>query len=122
MLWGTALIRAYEIESTIAIYPRIILDPNLVGAVKLFESKGLQEWVSQDVDSLLFVNYIQDRIMKEKESFLPLLLYRIEEAEEMLIDADGNLKVQQKILWHLNYLNDCLKNSEQNDKATTSIC
>lgn len=116
MLWGTALTRAYEIESTVAIYPRIVLDPNLVGAVKLFENKLLQKWVSQDVDSLLFINYMQERTMKEKNSFYPLLLYRIEEAEKMLIDAEGNLKAQQKVLWHLNYLQDCLKSSKNTDK------
>ena len=108
MLWGKALIEAYTIESSIAIYPRIVLDPKMVGVLGIANNKRKQIWLQQDNDRLFFINYMQARIMKSKENFLPLLIARLEECEKMLIDADGNLKVQQKILWHNTYLRNKL--------------
>ena len=113
MLWGTALTRAYEIESSISIYPRIVLDPNMIGELRVFENPVLNHWIKQDVDHLSFVHYMQDRTLKEKEKFLLLLLMRLEEAEQLSIEATGNLRVQQKILWHITYLRDCLNGYKQ---------
>lgn len=112
MLWGTALTRAYEIESTIAIYPRIVLDPHLVGQISIVNNQTLQNWLSQDIDSLFYINYLQKKIMRDNNNFLPLVIMRLEEAEHLLLDAGENIKVHQKILWHLNYLRSCLENDE----------
>lgn len=113
MLWGTALTKAYEIESTIAIYPRIVLDPFLVGRLNVFHNNTLKRWLSQDVDKLLFIDYMQKRVMKDNENFLPLAILRLEEAEQLLNDADGHLKVQQKILWHLSYIRKCIEKADE---------
>ncbi len=113
MLWGTALTRAYEIESSIAIYPRIVLDPSMVGKIRALENPVLKHWIKQDVDHLSFVHYMQERTLKEKDKFLLLLLMRLEEAEQLLIEAAGNLKVQQKILWHMSYLHNVLLTYDQ---------
>ena len=112
MLWGTALARAYEIESTVAIYPRIVLDPHLVGEIQVFNNQVLQNWLSQDIDRLLYINYMQKKIMKDNDNFLSLMLWRLEEAEQLLLDAGDNIKTQQKVLWHLNYLRACLNGDE----------
>ena len=113
MLWGTALTRAYEIESTIAIYPRIVLDPHLVGQMQLINNKSLQNWVSQDIDRLFYINYLQKKIMRYNSNFSPLVIMRLEEAEQLLLAAGENIKVQQKVLWHLNYLRSCLEKDEE---------
>ena len=112
MLWGTALTRAYEIESTIAIYPRIVLDPRLVGQTQLLNNQVLQNWLSQDIDRLFYINYLQKKIMRDNNSFLTLVILRLQEAEQLLLDAGENIKAQQKVLWHLNYLRSCLNDEE----------
>ena len=108
MVWGTALTRAYEIESSIAIYPRIVLDPRMVGDVQVLKNPVLMHWIKQDVDRLSFVHYMQERTLKEKDNFRLLLLLRFEAGEQLLVDAGSNVKVQQKILWHLSYLRNCI--------------
>ena len=108
MVWGTALTRAYEIENSIAIYPRIVLDPHLIVELRVLENPVLMHWIKQDIDQLLFVHYMQERVLKEKDNFLLLLLMRLETVEQLLIEAKNNIKVQQKIFWHLSYLRNCL--------------
>ena len=115
MLWGTALTRAYEIENSISIYPRIVLDPRMVGEIRVVENPVLSRWIKQDVDHLLFVHYMQDRTLKEKDKFILLLLIRLKEADELLKEVNGNLKVQQKILWHISYLQNILEKYNQSE-------
>ena len=38
MVWGKALTRAYELENKIAVFPRIVVDPDLVGKLKAFQN------------------------------------------------------------------------------------
>lgn len=35
MIYGPALVKAYDLESNFAIYPRIVLDPELIKAHRL---------------------------------------------------------------------------------------
>lgn len=114
MLWGTALTQAYEMESSIAIYPRIVLDPVLVVKLNIFKNDVLLRWLSQDVDKLLYIDYMKKSVMKDNKNFLPLLLHRVGEAQQLLNEADGNLKVQQKILWHISYLRRCIEKVNEN--------
>lgn len=52
MVWEKALIDAYTAESSIAIYPRIVIYPETVGKLKLALDKRKRSWILQDVDEL----------------------------------------------------------------------
>ena len=39
MVWGTALVKSHNLENNLAIYPRIIVDPELIGDLKLADPK-----------------------------------------------------------------------------------
>lgn len=68
MVWGNALVKAYELESTMAFYPRIIVDPDLVGTLQLLRDESVIEqsklWLKSDIDGLLFVDYLQEKYIK----------------------------------------------------------
>ncbi len=107
MLWGQALVNAYNIESTIAIYPRIVIDPNLIGLVKFFDPKNEKKfWKSllqQDVDGLVYIDYFHDfSLFKNPEI---LIITFLSDNEGRITDESNTLKVKQKFLWHNNYLN-----------------
>ena len=103
MVWGTALVNAYKLEESIAIYPRVIIDPELVGELRLTQPDSqlrAKEWVVQDEDRLFIINYFH-KTLKERELFI-LSLMTV--AEQKLIDNTKNIKACQKWLWFSNYL------------------
>ena len=66
-IFGPALVKAYETEHTIAIYPRIILDDNILDIAKEYpremkkaktEFKTIQNLLLKDFDGYSFVNYL----------------------------------------------------------------
>ena len=103
MVWGTALVNAYKLEESIAIYPRVIIDPELVGELRLTQPDSqlrAKEWVVQDEDRLFMINYFH-KILKERELFI-LSLMTV--SEQKIIDNTKNIKACQKWLWFSNYL------------------
>ena len=105
MVWGTALVKAYKLEKSIAVYPRVIIDPELVGELKLALPDSLlraKEWVIQDEDRLFMINYFH-KALKERELFI---LGLMPVAEQKIIDImkDKDIKACQKWLWFSNYI------------------
>ncbi len=101
MLWGPALLDAYYIESNISIYPRIVIHPKTVEKLNLATNESRQKWIRQDSDGLFFVDYMQKTGFKD--NYMEMLIYRINECEELLTEAP-DIKSKQKILWHNTYL------------------
>ena len=50
MLWGQALIDSYYIENNIAIYPRIVIHPDVVVELKLAINQARQKWIPRPSD------------------------------------------------------------------------
>ena len=108
MIWGNALVKAYTLESSIAIYPRIVVHPSLISDIKYFtmgsdgENSNTSVWVAQDQDGLCYVDYFHDFSLLNNP--LLLLVTFIEDNKERKLRYLDNIKVVQKIIWHENYL------------------
>lgn len=103
MVWGTALVNAYRLEKSIAIYPRVIIDPELAGELKLALHDSplrAKEWVIQDEDQLFMINYFH-KALKERELFILSLM---SVAEQKIIDNIEDIKAYHKWLWFSNYI------------------
>lgn len=114
MVWGTALVKAYKLESSIAVYPRIVIEPELIGDLKLalgYNHGHSKEWIRQDKDGLFYIEYL-NRCLKNADLFILGLFGTV---EENLAKYHGNTKVCQKWLWLNSYLNDRL--AEMTDKG-----
>ncbi|MDA4133786.1 MAG: hypothetical protein OK454_11795, partial [Thaumarchaeota archaeon] len=69
--FGPAVVRAYELESKSALYPRIVVDPRLLQALDTepllwkdghssgYEKKQVRKLVHRDRDGFWFVNYLK---------------------------------------------------------------
>jgi len=69
-LFGPGMVRAYELESQIAVYPRIIVDPALIAAVAtnsslrkdthdpMEEGRYVKSLLRRDADGIWFVDYL----------------------------------------------------------------
>ena len=124
MVWGTALVNAYYLENSIAIYPRIIIDPDLVGEIGLANpnlKNKYKTWIRQDEDRLFFINFLNDCL----KDLLSYVLIQMSETENQIIDNIGNLKANQKWLWLNRYLEkrllDIPKSNGESDDEENEI-
>ena len=119
MVWGTALVNAYKMENSVAIYPRVIIDPELVGELGLTNSDSslrVKEWVIQDEDRLFMLNCFH-KALKERELFIVGLFDIV---EEKIAENLDNVKVCQKWLWFSNYLQKRLTALSEEQKGESN--
>ena len=94
MLWGKALVDAYELESSVAVYPRVLIHPDLVKKVCL-EKSLLSDLCLADADGLWYVNYFMG--IKEKAvSYISVF--------ERKRSEENSMRVRQKYDWFLGHL------------------
>lgn len=103
MVWGTGLVNSYLLENKVAIYPRIIIDPKLIGELKIAidgEKYHSYKWLKQDEDGLFFVHYYNDSISNKE--YLKLLLLEI--VETKIVEYTDKIEICQKWLWYRSFL------------------
>ena len=105
MVWGKALIDAYKVESTLAIYPRVVFDPSIIDTA-VGQAVTHRDWIVKDEDGLFYLNYIK-MIWETKDKD-----YRDEAYRQFWINnrrqIDFNKKnhrIIAKRYWHESYLN-----------------
>ena len=115
-VWGKGLVHAYELESNIAIYPRVIIDRQNTELSKILAELYNIEPSSAintviDSDGCEFLSFEDISLSKSDNERLSGLKLRY----DWLIDdyfkkQFPNPKIQQKIHWIVNYHNDvCTK-------------
>jgi len=108
-IFGPALVKAYKIEKTMAIYPRIILDDSITKILDTYNSKKCysnellkysKKCLIKDFDGLYFINYFTSDYLnnwKESQRHQNRLKQIIEKLES--IDDES---VKLKLLWLKN--------------------
>ncbi|EFG85473.1 hypothetical protein F1645_13600 [Novacetimonas hansenii] len=126
VLFGPAMIQAYDLESKFANYPRIVIDPITIDALKTDarlrnedhtpdeELKSVRKLLRRGDDGLHYVDYLyafRDE-MDEYEEF-PAFLKRVKNhIVANATAASENLGILQKYLWAAKYLNQTAKRFE----------
>ncbi len=114
LVWGKALVKAHWMEEKIAIYPRVIIDDELVKDIQNVYSsqKGAKIIaIKQDADGCYFLNYLDSTVFikfpfNEEE-------YK-EHFRKMFSEPVKDESVRQKRLWHVRYHNSvCIEQSKQ---------
>ena len=109
IIFSSALVKSYEIESNSSIYPRIVIDNSVLDYLKKVEHKAnfpeLNEILKKDSDGLVFIDYLEivgeiDEPL-EKNSYL-LMHKRL--VEDML-SLELSPKIKEKYLWIAKYHN-----------------
>ncbi len=109
MVWGNALLKAYDLENNIAIYPRIVIDSKILH--ELDHNKDLCEYVQHDFDNIIFLNYLSIW------NFGGQMLMNGFELMKDELDGKYTERIYQKYCWHMNYVNRELdKKNERKDK------
>lgn len=108
---GPALVRAYELESQVAIYPRIILDPNLqnlqitkTDVEDVFWTKMYRE----DRDGIFFLNFLSEDVLGAFEELKPGLFTdakkEIRKFVRRMSSTSDNDRVRMKYDWLKSYI------------------
>lgn len=120
MIWGNSLVNAYNIESHVSIYPRIVLDNNLIEKTKVmeYENQLKKEFITQDADGLFFVNYLTMIRAFEKRNLVDrnnaCRMYLKDAMENIEKEKSKNdLKLLQKFNWHYRYLHNYMYDYEK---------
>lgn len=99
MVWGSGLVNAYLLESKEAIYPRIIIDPDLLGEIT---NRTKEYLIVLDSDGKYYMNYIR-WYGKNKDGYLDT----VHIAKEFLQKEENSVteeKIKKKLNWFKNYL------------------
>ena len=107
MVWGKALLRAYELEDKIAIYPRVIIDNNVTQNIS--EDDKSYGFIRYDNDGFAFLNYLHNC------HFVGDMLVKGFELMKKEAGNTPNDKVLQKLIWHKNFVNKEL--DDKNEKG-----
>lgn len=105
LLFGPALVDAYELESKYSIYPRFFIGKSIVD--EIIDAEWLN--VTEDVDGYYYINVFKWLVKLEPEKqHLVTLKYKIVEEINMLGDK-SHLGILSKYSWFLNKIKDLEK-------------
>jgi len=107
-IFGPALVKAYEMESKKAIYPRIILDDGIIDIAREHHSRSHSpDWevdfikegmIMQDSDGLYFIDYFY-KILSELDDYYSYLAY-LDRLRKIIIEGLKTKKrIKKKYLW-----------------------
>lgn len=129
VLFGPAMIEAYTLESEAALYPRVILDLDIVNAgvashashhLPLHEQESIMSLLKRDADGMYYINYITgaESELDDPELDYPHYLARLRE-----IIQKGNSATNPSVLIKYKWLREKLvcHLSEKKVWATSSL-
>ena len=103
ILFGPALIEAYELESKIALYPRIILSKSAVSLLKESnKDQIIEQQICQSQDGVWYIHLFNDSLQDVYDDWQKTFKPIIEQALKENID---NPNVFKKIRWFAEYYN-----------------
>lgn len=108
MIWGNALVTAFEIENTIAVYPRIVVQSRIINGVGEEFAKEF-ECLSVDEDGCYYVDYLSDSLFDDIDGAINKAVDKCDiELKNAGYKSDKeNSKVVQKLIWQKNYIERC---------------
>ena len=101
LIWGSALTRAYNIESETAIYPRIVLDK------KTQEKYSWDNYFTlEDSDGILYIDYLYLQSRSNPEFMAKYVNFQhMKDTLDNLLKKNGeDEKIIQKIIWTQSYM------------------
>ena len=113
VVWGTGLIDAYNIENSLANFPRVILSDKLLKKYEECKKNALNLYglIKQDFDGLWFVDFI---FVAPNLKMIPTISEFLN--EKVVCYSNESDRVKQKINWMITYFNTyCCKFRERGD-------
>lgn len=108
-LFGEAYNRAYNLESKYALYPRVIIDKQIIEELKTYEKESCMEYL-QEEDIFYYVDYIKSEIFSVDTYNKKIEFYlKLKEKIENVLHNNKNENVIAKYKWLIFKYNDAIK-------------
>ena len=119
IIFGAAMIEAYELESQNANYPRILISPTVEEDIKVFDPvfpmSGV-EAIRRDKDDFLYVHILGHEVgLTGQDGYFDLIRRKLLE----MLSLYESEKAQEKIKWAIGYFNNTIK--EIHETGATSV-
>lgn len=129
VLFGPAINDAYMLESKCAIYPRVIVQKEIVEKMLLQnhfneieeERRWYNQLLKEDEDGLLFIDFLTPNHQFDGFEAYCWLLWQTKKIIQEGINSDNNESVKQKYIWFKNYFNKTLELLADNEMLPTKI-
>jgi hypothetical protein len=112
IIFGPALVSAYELESTIAVFPRIVIHPELMVEVHRNPAFISDEHIRRGEDGTYFIDYLRGECYRGPYTMddVDNLLQRHKDIVLLkLKELNGEQRLKQKALWLALYHNSTIK-------------
>jgi hypothetical protein len=111
VVFGKAMIDAYELESNIAKYPRIVLSENYYDLLCNYKSNSnlMNTYLIKDIDGFHYLNFLHLN-NKHNQNERQDIIASIVKMERQIDDTLANNKkadIRAKMYWLKNYINMC---------------
>jgi len=119
IILGEGLVNAYELESQVAIYPRIVIDDKVIKLIKkdLKNQKDLlkhyQMYIKRDFDGVYFLDHLACSETIAQITGTSGLDFDQLRMTVIKILQSKNLKISAKGRWYANYFNDFLEQNSE---------
>lgn len=115
LVWGNALVDTYNLESNVAIFPRIIFSEKILNIWQQyagldFSSRMNNLAIYPDEDGIHYINYLKS-YSRGYDGILQTINNSHKDISKKYF-FEKDIKVRQKYAWHLSYLNRCLLESK----------
>lgn len=112
-IYGKALTKAYDLETNVSIYPRIVINPK---DIHLFTKSDTQrEVIEKDNANIYYLNPFEFYKKYVTSQALETFTQIIKENLEHCLSENNNEKINQKICWFINMYNKfCNDNNLEN--------
>jgi hypothetical protein len=108
-VWGPALITAYKLESSFALYPRVIVDDSIIRIANSLILENCPKSnleinnLKEDFDGFYFFDYLNYPRDPNTKNTITKALFNVEQK----IKGESDKRILQKMYWHKNYLLSC---------------
>lgn len=105
LVWGSGLVRAYELEDRIALYPRIVMDQTVLDLC------GTESgFFRRDMDGRFYLDYLSFMEYRDAgggDNFVPVMQQSFQALLAEIRTPGGEYaeRPYQKLQWHRNYVN-----------------
>ena len=135
LIFGPGLIRAYELESTVALFPRIILDPKVLdvlaqsldlcgSAEPETERKEIRALLALDSDGVWFIDYLRGIALsfgQDRVEYFRFLSHHKTVIADQAVQFQLLSNVAAKFNWLALYHNSVIKSLDSGELGTMGL-
>lgn len=105
MVWGKGLVRAYNLENKMAIFPRILIDQSIIHIIG--ENSNFVRCDTDGCFFLDFLNFVRHQDQQGNDNFVLTARNSFTDLLKEIKNKDGTYQERpyQKLQWYKNYLN-----------------